>query len=303
MAVASSNLATNNLRNAEVIAAMGMLPNLMSRWFGLHSRFLQLQAEASEKAGTIAAVTKFVRMSLQSLILGFGALLVLDGRISPGIMIVGSILMGRALSPVEQLISGWKNWSGARSAYQRLSDLLEANPPREPGMSLPKPLGKLSVEGVTAGPPGATRPVIKNLSFAIAPGEVLGVIGPSGAGKSTLARLLVGIWPTMGGKVRLDRADIYQWNKDELGPYVGYLPQDIELFAGTVSENIARFGEVDAEKVIIAAQRAGVHDLILRFPQGYDTLWAKTAPACRRAETTPWPGSRNLRRSVADRAG
>ena len=138
-------------------------------------------------------------------------------------------------------------------------------------MSLPKPLGKLSVEGVTAGPPGATRPVIRNLSFAIAPGEVLGVIGPSGAGKSTLARLLVGIWPTMGGKVRLDGADIYQWNKDELGPYVGYLPQDIELFAGTVSENIARFGEVDAEKVVIAAQRAGVHDLILRFPQGYDT--------------------------------
>ena len=271
MAVASSNLATNNLRNAEVIAAMGMLPNLMSRWFGLHSRFLQLQAEASEKAGTIAAVTKFVRMSLQSLILGLGALLVLDGRISPGIMIVGSILMGRALSPVEQLISGWKNWSGTRSAYQRLNDLLEANPPREPGMSLPKPIGKLSVEGVTAGPPGATRPVVRNLSFAIAPGEVLGVIGPSGAGKSTLARLLVGIWPTMGGKVRLDGADIYQWNKDELGPYVGYLPQDIELFAGTVSENIARFGEVDAEKVVIAAQRAGVHDLILRFPQGYDT--------------------------------
>ncbi|PTR14811.1 ATP-binding cassette subfamily C exporter for protease/lipase [Nitrosospira sp. Nsp2] len=271
MAVASSNLATNNLRNAEVIAAMGMLPNLMSRWFGLHSRFLQLQAEASEKAGTIAAVTKFVRMSLQSLILGLGALLVLDGKITPGIMIVASILMGRALSPVEQLISGWKNWSGARSAYQRLSDLLEANPMREPGMSLPKPSGKLSAEAVTAGPPGATRPVLRNLSFSIAPGDVLGIIGPSGAGKSTLARLLVGIWPTMAGKVRLDGADIYQWNKDELGPYIGYLPQDIELFAGTVSENIARFGEVDSEKVVIAAQRAGVHEMILRFPQGYDT--------------------------------
>jgi ATP-binding cassette subfamily C exporter for protease/lipase len=271
MAVASSNLATNNLRNAEVIAAMGMLPNLMARWFGLHSRFLQMQAEASEKAGTIAAVTKFVRMSLQSLILGLGALLVLDGKITPGIMIVGSILMGRALSPVEQLISGWKNWSGTRSAYQRLSDLLEANPVREAGMSLPAPVGKLSVEAVTAGPPGATRPVLRNLSFAIGPGDVLGIIGPSGAGKSTLARLLVGIWPTMGGKVRLDGADIYQWNKDELGPYIGYLPQDIELFAGTVSENIARFGEVDAEKVVIAAQRAGVHDMILRFPQGYDT--------------------------------
>ncbi|HEV7930161.1 MAG TPA: type I secretion system permease/ATPase, partial [Nitrosospira sp.] len=271
MAVASNNLASNNLRNAEVIAAMGMLPNLMSRWFGLHSRFLQLQAEASEKAGTIAAVTKFVRMSLQSLILGLGALLVLDGKITPGIMIVASILMGRALSPVEQLISGWKNWSGTRSAYQRLSELLEANPIRESGMSLPKPEGKLSVEAITAGPPGSSRPVLRNLSFAIGPGDVLGIIGPSGAGKSTLARLLVGIWPTMAGKVRLDGADIFQWNKDELGPYIGYLPQDIELFAGTVSENIARFGEVDSEKVVIAAQRAGVHDMILRFPQGYDT--------------------------------
>jgi ATP-binding cassette subfamily C exporter for protease/lipase len=271
MAVASNNLASNNLRNAEVIAAMGMLPNLMSRWFGLHSRFLQLQAEASEKAGTIAAVTKFVRMSLQSLILGLGALLVLDGKITPGIMIVASILMGRALSPVEQLIAGWKNWSGTRSAYNRLSELLEANPIRESGMSLPKPEGKLSVEAITAGPPGSSRPVLRNLSFAIGPGDVLGIIGPSGAGKSTLARLLVGIWPAMGGKVRLDGADIFQWNKDELGPYVGYLPQDIELFAGTVSENIARFGEVDSEKVVIAAQRAGVHDMILRFPQGYDT--------------------------------
>jgi ATP-binding cassette subfamily C exporter for protease/lipase len=271
MAVASNNLASNNLRNAEVIAAMGMLPNLMSRWFGLHSRFLQLQAEASEKAGTIAAVTKFVRMSLQSLILGLGALLVLDGKITPGIMIVASILLGRALSPVEQLISGWKNWSGTRSAYQRLSELLEANPIRESGMALPKPEGKLSVEGITAGPPGSSRPVLRNLSFAIGPGDVLGIIGPSGAGKSTLARLLVGIWPAMAGKVRLDGADIFQWNKEELGPYIGYLPQDIELFAGTVSENIARFGEVDSEKVVIAAQRAGVHDMILRFPQGYDT--------------------------------
>lgn len=272
MAVASSNLATNNLRNAEVIAAMGMLPNLISRWFKLHSHFLQLQAEASEKTGTIGAITKFVRVSLQSLILGLGALLVLDGKITPGMMIVAAILMGRALSPVEQLIGIWKSWSSTRSAYQRLNELLEANPAREAGMPLPKPLGRVSVEALTAAPPGATVAVLKNLSFAIDPGDVLGIIGPSGAGKSTLARLLVGIWPAAMGEVRLDGADVYQWNKDELGPHMGYLPQDIELFAGTVSENIARFGEIDSEKVILAAKRAGVHDMILQFPQGYDTL-------------------------------
>lgn len=271
MAVASSNLATNNLRNAEVISAMGMLPNLMSRWFKLHSRFLQLQAEASEKAGVVSALTKFVRMSMQSVILGLGALLVLDGKITPGMMIVASILMGRATAPVEQLIAVWKNWSSTRSAYQRLNKLLEANPAREAGMSLPKPLGRVSVEAVTAAPPGSSVAVIKNLSFAIAPGDVLGIIGPSGSGKSTLARLLVGIWPAAVGKVRLDGADVYNWNKDELGPSIGYLPQDVELFAGTVSENIARFGEIDAEKVILAAKRAGVHDMILHFPQGYDT--------------------------------
>jgi ATP-binding cassette, subfamily C, bacterial exporter for protease/lipase len=271
MAIASGNLATNNLRNAEVISAMGMLPNLMARWFNLHSRFLQLQAEASEKSGIITALTKFVRISMQSLILGLGALQVLDGKITPGMMIVASILMGRATSPVDQLIAIWKTWSSTRSAYQRLNKLLEVNPAREAGMSLPKPLGQISVEAVTAAPPGSPVAVIKNLSFVIAKGDVLGIIGPSGSGKSTLARLLVGIWPSAVGKVRLDGADVYHWNKDELGPSIGYLPQDVELFAGTVSENIARFGEIDAEKVILAAKRAGVHDMILHFPQGYDT--------------------------------
>ena len=271
MAVASSNLASNNLRNAEVIAAMGMLPHLMSRWFKLHSRFLQLQADASEKAGIIGAGTKFVRASMQSLILGLGALLVLEGNITPGMMIVASILMGRALSPVEQLIGVWKSWSNTRSAYHRLNELLQANPLRESGMSLPKPTGRVSVEAVTAAPPGASMALLKTLSFTIIPGDVLGIIGPSGAGKSTLARLLVGVWPAMMGKVRLDGSDIYQWNKDELGSFIGYLPQDIELFAGTVSENIARFGVIDSDEIILAAKRAGVNDMILRLPQGYDT--------------------------------
>jgi ATP-binding cassette subfamily C exporter for protease/lipase len=272
MAITASNLATNNLRNAEVIESMGMLPNLMGRWFKLHSKFLQLQAEASQKAGTVGAITKFVQLTQQSAVLGFGALLVLENKISPGMMIAASILVGRALSPVQQVIGVWKTWASTRSAYERLTTLLENNPARSAGMPLPAPKGDLMVENVTAAPPGAKAPVVKGLNFAIRAGDVLGVLGASGSGKSTLARLLVGVWPTMAGKVRLDGADIHQWNKGELGPYMGYLPQDIELFAGTVSENIARFGEVDAGKVVIAAQRAGVHEMILHLPQGYDTV-------------------------------
>ncbi|MFZ6648664.1 type I secretion system permease/ATPase [Undibacterium sp. TJN25] len=271
MAIVSGNLANNNLRNAEVIEAMGMLPHLMSRWYKLHGRFLQLQSEASEKAGIVNAITKFVRISIQSLILGYGALLAVEGKISPGMMIAGSILIGKATGPIEQLIGVWKQWSGAKASYQRLNELLQENPVRDAGMSLPKPLGAIAVETVTAAPPGSKTAIIKGLSFGINPGDVLGIVGPSGSGKSTLARLLVGIWPSAVGKVRLDGSDIYAWNKDELGPHIGYLPQDIELFGGTVSENIARFGLIDSEKVILAARRAGVHEMILHLPDGYDT--------------------------------
>jgi len=272
MAIASTNLATNNLRNAEVIESMGMLPNLMARWYKLHGKFLRLQAEASEKAGKIGAVTKFVQVSLQSLVLGFGALLVLENKITAGMMIAASILVGRALAPVQQVIGVWKSFSSVRSAYERLNGLLAANPVRNAGMELPKPKGDLSVEAVTAAVPGSTVPVLRGVSFAIQAGDVLGVIGPSGSGKSTLARLLVGVWPAGLGKVRLDSADIFSWNKAELGPYIGYLPQDIELFSGSISENIARFGDVDPEKVVLAAKRAGIHELILHFPDGYNTL-------------------------------
>lgn len=271
LSVSANNLATNNLRNAEVIEAMGMLPHMMARWFKLHGRFLQLQGATSEKAGIIQAATKFFRLSMQSLVLGYGALLVLDGKISGGMMIVASILMGRTLQPVEQVIGVWRLWSSTRSAHARLRELLASNPARVTGMSLPKPLGHIAVESVTAGPPGSVVAVIKNLSFTLVPGDVLGVIGPSGSGKSSLARLLVGVWPCALGTVRLDGANVYLWNKDELGPHIGYLPQDIELFAGTVGENIARFGDVDAEQVVLAAKRAGVHDIILQFAQGYDT--------------------------------
>ncbi len=271
-AIASSALAASNLRNAEVIEAMGMLPQLQARWFRLHGRFLRLQAEASEKAAVVGAATRFVRIALQSLVLGFGAYLAIEGSISPGMMIAASILVGRALAPLEALIGSWKQWNGARSAYQRLDRLLEQNPPRQPTMALPKPLGALTLDGVSAAPPGAAAAVLKGLSFALAPGDALGVIGPSGAGKSTLARLLVGVWPAQLGKVRLDGADLHAWNKEELGPHIGYLPQDVELFAGSVSDNICRFGPADAEQVITAATRGGVHEMILQLPNGYDSV-------------------------------
>ena len=267
----SSNMATNNLRNAEVIEAMGMLPNMRKRWYANHVKFLKLQAEASQKASRVGSITKFVRIAVQSLILGVGALLVIMGDVTSGMMIAGSILLGRALGPVEQIIGIWRQWSGVVSAYHRLLKLLSDNPPRAAGMELPKPEGNLSVEGVTAAPPMVQVAVLKSVSFAINAGDCLGVIGPSGSGKSTLARLLVGVWRAAVGKVRLDGADVFLWNKDELGPHLGYLPQDVELFAGTISENIARFGEVDSFAVINAARLAGVHELILRLPEGYDT--------------------------------
>ena len=267
-----SQLALNHhLRNAEVIEAMGMLPSIRRRWHGLHQKQLQLQATASDQAAVMASLTKFIRITMQSLSLGYGALLVLEGKISPGSMIAASILVSRALAPVEMMVGNWKQILTGRSAYARIKDLLDSHPPRQYGMPLADPKGEVRFENVLAAAPGSRQSILKNLNFKIAAGESVAIIGPSGAGKSTLARLLVGVWPAMAGKVRLDGADLYQWNKDELGPHLGYLPQDIELFDGTVAENIARFGEVDAGKVVKAAQRAGVHELILRLPNGYDT--------------------------------
>ncbi|CDG95130.1 Alkaline protease secretion ATP-binding protein aprD [Xenorhabdus bovienii str. puntauvense] len=283
LSLRSTNLASTNLRNAEVIEALGMLPALRHRWFGLHERFLNFQRIASERVAFITALTKTVRMALQSLILGLGGWLAIEGHITPGMMIAGSILMGRALSPIEQLIQAWKSWNAARLSWQRLDTLLQAQPERKSGMSLPPPKGTLLLENVSAMPPGIIRLgqdqapknshyVLQNLNLALNSGEVLGIIGPSASGKSTLARLLVGIWPAQEGIVRLDGADIYQWNKDELGASIGYLPQDIELFAGTIAENIARFHHADPEKIIEAAKKAGVHELVLNLEQGYDTI-------------------------------
>lgn len=270
-AMASAAYANNNLRNAEVIEAMGMLPAIRQRWFGNHLRILELQSLASDRAAWITGLTRFVRITLQSLILGAGALLAIQGEITPGMMIACSILGGRALAPVEQVIATWKQLLSSRAAWARLSALLQDFPARKESMPLPKPTGILAVEGAFANAPGTNLPILRAITFNLSPGEALGVIGPSASGKSTLARLLVGIWPAQAGKVRLDGADVFQWNKEELGPWLGYLPQDVELFEGTIAENIARFGEVDGDAVIQAARQAGVHEMILRLPQGYDT--------------------------------
>ncbi|NNG61631.1 type I secretion system permease/ATPase [Pseudomonas fragi] len=268
----SSQLASSHLHNAETIQAMGMLSVLRKRWFNLHSRFLAEQNKASDTGAVIGSISKTLRLCLQSLVLGLGAWLVIEGQMSAGMMIAGSILMGRVLSPIDQLIGVWKQWSSARLAYQRLDCLLGQHPVTQDNMTLPVPKGQVSFEQVSAAPPGKRLATLQQVSFSLNPGEVLGVLGASGSGKSTLARVLVGVWPTLAGTVRLDAADIHQWNRDQLGPHLGYLPQDIELFSGSIAENIARFREADAQLVVEAARQAGVHEMILRLPQGYDTL-------------------------------
>ena len=268
----SSQLATSHLHNAETIQAMGMLGVLRKRWFNVHSRFLTEQNNASDTGAVIGSVSKTLRLCLQSLVLGLGALLVIQGDMSAGMMIAGSILMGRVLSPIDQLIAVSKQWSSAKLAYQRLDNLLREHPAVQENMALPAPNGHLSFEQVSAAPPGVRLPTLHQVSFSLQAGEVLGVLGASGSGKSTLARVLVGVWPTLAGTVRLDGADIHQWNRDQLGPYIGYLPQDIELFSGSIADNIARFRDADPQQVVAAAQQAGVHEMILRLPQGYDTL-------------------------------
>lgn len=271
ISIRATQKAGANLRNAEVIEAMGMLANLRQHWLAEHRSFLGQQNLASERTAAVSAWSKGVRLALQSLMLGLGALLAVSGEITPGMMIAGSILIGRVLGPLDQLIAVWGQWSSARQAYQRLQGLLQAHPPREAGMNLPAPCGELRVESVSACAPGGRVAVLSNIGFALEAGDVLGVLGPSGCGKSSLARLLVAAQPVLAGKVRLDGADMHQWDKAVLGPYIGYLPQDVQLFAGSIAENIARFGDVDAEQAVAAAQMAGVHDMILRLPQGYDT--------------------------------
>jgi ATP-binding cassette subfamily C protein EexD len=261
-----------SLRNAEVIAAMGMTGAVRNKQQEISDRVLQVQTDASKLAGGIGAVSKTFRLVTQSLILGLGALLAIEHMVTPGAMVAGSLLLGRALAPIDMLVGTWKGFSLARAQYERLNNLLTQLPSDRDRMQLPAPVGNLSLESVHVTPPGAKAPVLHGVSFQLAAGEALGIVGPSASGKSTLARAILGIWPAVVGKVRLDGADISSWSREDLGPYIGYLPQDIELFDGTISENIARFGDLDAEKVVAAAKLAGVHELILRQPEGYDTV-------------------------------
>jgi ATP-binding cassette subfamily C protein EexD len=271
LAMKGRGLVNKNLRNAEVIESMGMLHNIKVRWLEGTQQVLTLQATASSRAGLISGISKIIRLSSQSLILGLGAYLVIENEITAGLMMGGSILLGRALAPIDMIIGSWKGFISARGQYSRLNQLLLEIPAENEKMSLPIPEGFFQIEAAEVIPPGAEKPVIKGITLTIGKGDVVGVIGPSGSGKSTFARAILGIWPVTKGIIRLDGADIFTWNRHELGPYIGYLPQDIELFEGTVSENIARFGSLEPEKVIAAARMADVHELILSLPDGYDT--------------------------------
>jgi ATP-binding cassette subfamily C exporter for protease/lipase len=259
------------LRNAEVLESMGMVENLRHRWRERHQNYLARNAAAHAINNRVTAWSKFIRYTQQSLSLGAGALLVIDGQMTAGGMIAANVLMSRALGPIDMVVNSWRGFISARAAFMRLERLLQEFPERDPALSRVAPTGALTLRNVFASAEGRQAPILKNLNFSIDAGTVVAVLGPSGSGKSTLARTMVGIWPGISGEVLLDGLPIEGWNRLELGPHLGYLPQDVELFEGTIAENIARFSEVDSDKVIEAARSAGLHEMILRFPQGYDT--------------------------------
>jgi ATP-binding cassette, subfamily C, bacterial len=261
-----------SLRNAEVVQAMGMMPGLLQRWSRDRSRAIEQQVVASDRAATNSSMVRFLRLSMQSLILGLGAYLVIERVVTVGAMFAAMILLGRALQPVEQIVGSWRNMLAARSAFERVKKLLAANPMRDPTLALPRPVGRLSVEGLVYSLAQAKKPILRGITFKLEPGEALGIIGPSGAGKSTLARQIVGVLAPSAGAVRLDGADVSTRPHESLGRHIGYLPQDIELFADTVAANISRFRTQDEDQEVIeAAMLAGLHEAILLLPNGYDT--------------------------------
>jgi PrtD family type I secretion system ABC transporter len=269
--IGANQYVSTTLRNVEVIHALGMMSSIGRRWSVQHDQTIGLQARASDRAGALIATSKFIRVALQVAILGVGAYLVLEGEVTAGAMIASSILMGRALQPVESAVAQWKGFVATRSAYSRLETMFASNLPEAERMPLPAPTGAITLEQLIVAPPGARTATLKNVNMQIQPGEVVGVIGPSGAGKSTLARALTGVWLPMSGHVRLDGADIDNWDPELLGPHIGYLPQDVELFSGTIAENIARFSEGESEAIVTAAKKASVHEMVLQMPDGYNT--------------------------------
>lgn len=272
-AIDAQNYASGTLRNAQVIEAMGMMGNVHAKWMDKQRNFLLLQAQASDTAGTNSALSKFIQTMQGSLLLGASCWLTLKGQMlgGGGMMIVASTLGGKVLTPLVQLVAQWRTVVNARDAYQRLESLLSNFPAKEDGMSLPAPTGRLTVESVIVAPPGSQVPILKGVSFGINPGECVVLIGPSASGKTTLARVMMGLWPANSGKVRLDGADVFTWNKTELGPHMGYLPQTVELFDGTVAENVARFGDIDRAEVARVITQVGLDETIAALPFGLDT--------------------------------
>jgi ATP-binding cassette subfamily C exporter for protease/lipase len=267
----TSSYLQSKLRNSEVLESMGMIANLQGRWNNKYLAWVDKNSLAQSLTHRVAAWSKFIRYSQQSLALGAGALLVIDGQLSPGAMIAANVLMGRALAPIDQLVGTWRGFISCKNSFARLENLLADYPERDPALTRVGPTGEISLRQVFASAAGRTTPILKNISFSAPAGTVVAVLGPSGSGKSTLARVMVGIWPDVIGETLLDGLPIESWNRTDLGPHLGYLPQDVELFEGSIAENIARLGEVDSDKVIAAARCAGMHEMILRFPKGYDT--------------------------------
>lgn len=260
-----------SLRNAEVVRAMGMVDGLLNRWRRDRNRMMDRLLIAADRGSMISGLIRFLRLSMQSLILGLGAYLVIERAVTVGSMFAASLLLGRALQPVEQIVGSWRGMIAARDAFNRVRYLLASAPLPPVHLALPRPQGQVAVEQLSYMPSRTSRPLLHNVNFRIEPGESVGVIGPSGAGKSTLARQLVGVLRPTAGAVRLDGADIGTWPRGSVGQYIGYLPQDVELFSDSVAANIARFQQAEDEAVIEAARLAGVHDMILRLPDGYET--------------------------------
>jgi ATP-binding cassette subfamily C exporter for protease/lipase len=261
----------SKLRNSEVIESMGMLGDLRRRWAGQQQRTMALQSQAQAVNQRMGAVVKFVRYAQQSLSLGAGALLAIQGEITIGSMIAANVLMSRASQPIEAIVLTWPAFLSVRSAFRRIGSMLEAHPEEAPGRQRDPLVGEVVLQGLVATAPNREQPILKGLDAKFPAGQVTAIIGPSGSGKSTLARALIGIWPYTEGRVLLDGHPLESWDRATLGPQIGYLPQDIELFDGTIAENIARFGPVDSIHVIDAARRTGMHDMILRMPSGYNT--------------------------------
>lgn len=265
-------MAEASRRNAEAVQAMGMTGRLTTLWGDCNDRYLAAHQRASDVTATLGGLSKVLRMMLQSAVLGIGAWLVINQQATAGIIIASSILTARALAPVELAVSQWRGFVSARQSWKRLGDLLAKIPEEAPRMTLPAPSRSLTVEAVSIAPPGTTRVVAQDMTFRLQAGQGLGIVGPSASGKSSLVRAIVGVWPAARGRIQLDGAALDQWTPETLGPHVGYLPQDMELFAGSVAENIARFeAEPESGTVIAAARAAGVHELILNLPQGYET--------------------------------